>query len=963
MRVKLPLIRAGLLTAAAAFGFQILAVPAKPGVLTVRSADGTELRVKITGDEFFHQYLTEDGFPLYEKNGNFYYCDYDAQGNVVDSGIKAGPVESRSSSARAFLAKIDLGKLESRISLQAKRSQRRASMVNPARSNNYKAPALAADDNEGPPYERGYGLFPDLRFPAYGDQKAIVILVEYTDKKFDDSYDPKDYFTRMLNEEDFSDLGGTGSAAQFFRENSGGHFRPEFDVFGPVTLAHNMAYYGGNDWYGNDQRPADMVKEACELLDDTVDFSEYDRDGDGVVDNVFVFYAGKGEASGGGTNTVWPHSWNMEAAGYGNLMFDGVRVHTYGCSNEWEDGRPDGVGTFVHEFSHVMGLPDLYATSYTGAFTPGAWSALDYGPYNNGGMTPPNYGAFERYALGWLEPREIVRPLNATLQPVSDNVCGIIRTSKDNEFFLVENRQQEGWDEYIPGHGMLVWHVDYNSTIWSRNVVNNTESHQYVDIEEADGTQTETSRAGDAFPGSAKKTAFTPDTKPAMKTWSGSRVEYSITDIAEDNGLITFKVLGGAEDVLPDAIEAAAANVRPDSFTINWTPVEGYDALVNVYTRKGDAAESAPAKEESEKIFLKGYRNHNAGSASSLEVTGLEPETTYYFTVSLSSGWQTSEPSEEQSVETPRLTLDYYAPEATEASEIGQDSFVANWLPLIGASSYQISVSRLVPDGYGTETQSFDDGVGNLGDWSTSSGLTYGMASYSGENPPSLRLADGMTVDSPDYEEDIRNLKFWHRGNNTSSDDTIDVYAFIDGEAQLVAEVPVEKAVGGVVTEISELPEGTTKVRLQFMRKGDKGAVAIDDIAVGHGVNYARQLLENYNWVDAGNELSYLIQGLDPSTGYSYMVRATDGNLISLSSNEVLLKTLGGSGVKDIAGSAFTLSFNGLVVTSPTADPIIVSDYTGALVARGSHKVTLPRAGLYIVSVPSRGFVRKIIAR
>ena len=163
---------------------------------------------------------------------------------------------------------------------------------------------------------------------------------------------------------------------------------PDFDIYGPVTLSKNMSYYGGNDIYGNDKNPEKMIIEACQLLDDEVDFAQYDNDGDGYIDNIYVFYAGKGEASGGSKDTVWPHSWNITAATSTPYIFDGVRLDRYACSNENEGSHPDGVGTFVHGFSHVMGLPDLYATSYTSSFTPGAWSCMDYGPYNNDGRTP-----------------------------------------------------------------------------------------------------------------------------------------------------------------------------------------------------------------------------------------------------------------------------------------------------------------------------------------------------------------------------------------------------------------------------------------------------------------------------------------------------------------------------------------------------------------------------------------------
>ena len=308
-----------------------------------------------------------------------------------------------------------------------------------------------------------------------------------------------------------------------------------------------MSYYGGNDAvYDEDEHPEEMAIEACQQLDATVDFSQYDRDGDGYIDNVFIFYAGRGEADGGGDNTVWPHAWNVTSATNTPYVFDGVRLDSYGCTNEWtRDNRPDGVGTFIHEFSHVMGLPDLYSTDYSDAFTPGEWSALDYGPYNNDGCTPPLYGAFERYALGWMSPRVLDAATDVTLNPIGENEACMIPTSDSNEFFLLENRQQTGWDTYIPGHGMLVWHVLYDSGVWNKNEVNNDENKQYVDIEEADGKQTESTRAGDAFPGTSGKTSFTDTTKPSMKTWKGKSLNMPLTEIAENDGVITFKVKGG----------------------------------------------------------------------------------------------------------------------------------------------------------------------------------------------------------------------------------------------------------------------------------------------------------------------------------------------------------------------------------------------------------------------------------
>lgn len=956
-------IRNSLLLFTALCGMQAFAVPAKPGLLTVKTADGSELRVRLAGDEFFHQYFTEDGYPVFEKDGFFYYGDVKSDGSVSMSDIKAVNVAQRGADAKNYVKDIDMRGLESRIRKRASLADRRASIVGTPANRPARAASANADGNDGPPYERGYGLFPDERFPAYGSQKAIVVLVEFQDLKFNASYDAHDYFSRMLNEDNFADYGATGCAAQFFRENSNGAFTPEFDVFGPITLSNNMSYYGGNDWWGNDLHPADMVKEACEQLDATVDFSEYDRDNDGIVDNIFVFYAGRGEASGGAANTVWPHSWNMVSAGYENLYFDGVRIHTYGCSNEWEGSRPDGVGTFVHEFSHVMGLPDLYATDYTTAFTPGAYSALDYGPYNNDGMTPPNYGAFERYALGWMKPNEIKGPLSATLRPVTSNMAGIIHTSKDTEFFLLENRQKTGWDAYIPGHGMLIWHVDYDASVWTRNTVNNSASHQYVDIEEADGTQSEYSQDGDTFPGTGNKTSFTATTTPAMKTWNNESLDYPITDIAENDGIITFNVLGGAVVEMPEPKVSESQPVSPTSVRLTWEPMVGYETILNVYSRS-EASTDGRRSAEGEVVFVPGFRDRNMGSASEVVIDGLEENSLYHYTFAYTNGWYTSEPSAEMDAVTPEVTLQYMKVNALGATDIDGDRFTANWETIDDADDYVINVYEIQPIGTNEDVCAFDNGVEDLGDWSTTSTLTYGMTSYSGEAAPSLRLSDGKTLTSPVYEDYINGLSFWQRGNNSSPDDVVNIYAIVDGSRVFVASEPVNKDLGGVTVEIEEFPSNAVQVILEYKRAGDTGFLALDDVKVSHGVVSEPVLLEEYTELHTGNVAGFTVTGLKPLTEYEYCVKATDGTLTSLESDLVRVRTNEDSGVNNVDGDhAFTVKVSGLTLISATSDEMVVADYTGSTVARGFGKVTLPRAGLYIVSVPARGYVVKVAAR
>lgn len=505
----------------ACMAFGAMAVPAKREPFTVTQPDGSELTVMLRGDERSHFLLTEDGYFLTETaDGRYEYAAPAADGTMRSTGVTARNAAQRTAADKSYLTAFT--------------PETVASVMNARQKARSKAPM------------RGPGLYQGSSFPKKGEQKGLVILVEFTDVAFGSKngsqykgVDAYDYFSDLLNKEGFDLFGGTGSARDWFIENSQGVFKPQFDVYGPVKLEHNVAYYGANDAYGNDKNAHAMVVEACKALDETVDFSQYDRDGDGKVDNVYVFYAGFGEADGGGKNTVWPHSWDLSASGMllKDRTYDGVLIDKYACSNETYHyaKRPDGIGTFVHEFSHVMGLPDLYSTVSNSAFTPGEFSVMDYGPYNNNGRTPPNYSAYERYALDWMTPEVFDKSGDFTLENLADsNRAYIIKTEKENEYFLLENRQLSGWDMGIPASGMLVWHVDYDPQIFTANTVNNTPSHQRVDLIEADGRLTEYTRNGDPFPGSSKKTEFGFETIPALKSWAGKTTGVEITEIAEN---------------------------------------------------------------------------------------------------------------------------------------------------------------------------------------------------------------------------------------------------------------------------------------------------------------------------------------------------------------------------------------------------------------------------------------------
>lgn len=645
-----------LLAGGAALG--AMAVPAKPGLITYQQPDGSQVKVRLVGDENHSFFLSEDGYLLDRHDNVFYYADADNEGRVTRSEFRLVDTPAQKPGMQAFLDRIDREAIRAKMSVAkqevlAEREAARAAL-------NSETPQRATRSGEETPVMRGPGLFPNSNYPVFGQQKGLVILVEYQDVPFTLD-NPYDYFERMLHEEGFSDYGGTGCVREYFLENSMGQFDPQFDIYGPVTLPKDREYYGGHSGSNNDKNAAQMIIDACQALDDEVDFSQYDCDGDGWIDNVFVFYAGQGEASGGPAESIWPHAWYVYQGGGKNVRLDGVRLDRYACSNEWENiqgGRPDGIGTFVHEFSHVMGLPDLYATDYSEAITPGEWSVMDVGPYNNNGCTPPRYSAFERYALGWMEPVDMRVAASATLPPISTNMAGIFKcyrttgTENNNEYYLFENRQQEGWDEPLPYHGMLVWHIDYKSSKWSSNTVNNDASHQYVDLVEAATGTLVHNRRYDPFPGARRKKQFTDDTNPSAASWLGTPSNCPVTNIEEKNGLITFDINGGAED--PQApVALAATDVTADSFRANWESEEGQTYWLSVYSY------SAPENEEDspEKVYLPGYEMLSVGDASFLTVGGLEPGVNYYYVVYAGNAWQKSAPSAEINISDPNSSV------------------------------------------------------------------------------------------------------------------------------------------------------------------------------------------------------------------------------------------------------------------------------------------------------------------
>lgn len=865
-------------------------MPAKRTPISGQMADGTPVEAVLHGDENFHYYTSvSDGSLLMRQGDTFVYADIEPAGKMV--------VSSRSVKAASRVAELNDAANEPR---------------------------------------RLPGLVPGSTFPSMGEHKVAVVLVEYQDVKFN-LKDPLDYFTRLLNEEGFSDYWATGSARDWYIHSSCAQFIPEFVVMGPVTLSKPRYYYGENDAWGQDVAPQKMVIEACRQLNPTVDFKEFDRDNDGYIDNVFVVYAGQGEASGGSSECVWPHSWSVIQAEQGSsYIFDNVRLDKYACVNEWELSdlgrgyRPVGIGSFVHEFAHVMGLPDLYSTQYVEeTFTLGEWSVMDYGPYNNDMCTPPQFSAWERAALGYMTPKELTADAaNVALEPFDTDEAYIINTSNPNEFFILENRQQQGWDTHIPGHGMLVWHIDYDDYIWRINSANNDPRHYYIDILEADDIESWNTRDGDCFPGVAGVTALSSKTKPALQPWTGETLPFSLTDITEIGTRIAFRLNGGTPDPSsPGGI--IVSDINPASFTISWQGVEdtkGY--RVKLGQNGYDIAET--------------YVENN----TCYTFSGLNPATEYSVSIAADDGCYGSPYTEPILVTTADPTLDYFTPVVLEATEVEPTSFVANWQLLDGATTYMVELFEQGESESIEINEDFSGDIENLqSGWTTSSRVTYQMASYAGEEMPSLRLAsDGDVLVISKDDQYISSLSFWHRGNGTSEQEQIfiDVLDNVDWTPYTSFGIVTEK--GGATLEIPFDTFTYNEARIRFSRPA-KGSLAIDDVTARFNspVDVSAKTLT----FDA-NTTSCLFEGLTPGASYKFSVKASDGIYTSKESERISVFTPLSSAldIVDCVNNAFRV--NGRKVYYPCI--ITAYDIKGAIVSQGANVIELPSTGVYIIS-------------
>ena len=725
------------------------AVPAKPGWHTVTQSDGSTLQVQAAGNAFNNALLTRDGLTVARgSDGDFYYIS--AVTGLTT--VRAHEVDQRSGSENAFI-NVQRGSL---------------TMTNKP----YIMPREKGKLGVG-------GSNAEAGVPALGQRRIPIILVEFKDKKFNNTR--QDIIDAMLT--------GNESVGQYFRDQSNGKYEPDFEVFGIYTLSQNREYYGGHQGNDNDKGLGWLVTEACQLATaDGVAFSPYDTNNDDYCDVVIVIYAGVGEAQASWIHpeAVWPCNWSLSAAYYygsgGNGAFrpssgDPI-VDNFAVFNELygsnDNGTTiDGIGTFAHEFGHCLGLPDFYDTGDGDHYGLGDWDIMCMGCYNNDGFTPPGYSAYEKNFMGWIE---LITPNPGTYYtlPVwnqknasTDKALCITSDLNSNEFFILENRKKQGWDRYAPGEGIMITHVTYNADRWWGDSPNN-EDIQLMTLMNADNSWSYYDEATDLWPQNGK-TEFTDTSTPAAKlnmnsrgaiTGSAGYLGKPVTDmVINQDGTASFWYMKGS--------------VTTPTITVTADAIDCGDVMM---TASGDKTIKVFGQALTGNISVTLDDPSGVFSVNTAVITSADASTGKEVTVTFTpvaiqdySAMLTLSSPGAQDVVIPVTghgLIEGYAPVMLAADEayISLTGFRADWTditPVQNVSSYTLEVSPKpvvdlletadfsnVPDVLTEDGQALDDISGNYGDYLPEG---WSATSYLGAYGGALLVAYEGTISTPAY--------------------------------------------------------------------------------------------------------------------------------------------------------------------------------------------------------------------
>lgn len=513
-----------------------MCVPARRNVIAIQQPDGSTLHLRTAGDEFSHYLLTTDDVMVAKADDNSirYVTSIGPSGTVLMSDM-AHDATSRSASEKVLLSQIDQSEL-----VEAYSEKRTA------------AP----------------GEYSVSTIRPFGEMRSLVLLVEFPDKPFTKDSGPiRQTFNDMLNRHGYRDtvfyngelISFQGSARDYFEAQSYGQFLPQFDVIGPIMADSSYAYYGkGTNDYVTTSR---LMDEVCRKAYKQHLFNpaDYDSNMDGEADFIFMVYAGRGENySGSDPNTIWPHIY------YFNSEFEGIRFSRYACTCEvFFDSEDiiDGIGTFCHEFAHIIGLPDFYDVTSGRVFALNSWSIMDYGQYDNYDFSPAGMTAFERFSIGWMDIITLDSPGRFSLEDIGHTgIAYRLNTDDPDKFLILENHDRTGWFSYQASAGLMVTAVSYNKALWQSNHINTNSRNRHYYILPADNVYDSGTLSGDLFPYNGND-SLTVWSKPASMTSEGYYTELPVYDITYVNGVSSFTIPSPTA-VTTAATESAVMEIR-----------------------------------------------------------------------------------------------------------------------------------------------------------------------------------------------------------------------------------------------------------------------------------------------------------------------------------------------------------------------------------------------------------------
>ena len=535
------------LTAVALLGGAVTANagPAYPGIIKSTQPDGTEISIRLHGDESFNWAETTDGYTLlHDAEGYWSFAQKSAEGDLTPSALRY-----RGESAVARTQGILPGLTFSQAQLKEANMKRA---------------------------KRDASLQVDESFPSTGKNKLLMILVNYNDTEV--TY-PQEFFNAAMNVENFQSI---GSFRDYYLQQSYGQLDVNTVVTRWVTVPYAKSYYGADG-------AINLIRDALVLLDDEINLADFDNDGDGILDGLAVIHQGPGKEYSGDNNDIWSHSSTI----YG-MSFDGIQVRRYTIEPEvlGSTGLMQPIGVICHEFGHNLGAPDFYDTDYSlsgGEFPgTGVWDLLGSGAWNGDyGTRPTGINMWQKIQFGWVDPVILNESTTVTGMKSADTtpIAYRMNTTIPGEYFILENRQQSGaFDQTLPGHGLLVYHANESAirATVADNTLNVTYPQAMYTVCASAGQEPSSdpssygfvNTAEAPFPGTKNITAFNDNTFPSTKSTSGRFSYIGLSDIAEADGEISFTFNTGDAPKSPVNFTAVA---KRGVVALEWALPEGVE--------------------------------------------------------------------------------------------------------------------------------------------------------------------------------------------------------------------------------------------------------------------------------------------------------------------------------------------------------------------------------------------------